>query len=167
MDPLVAGGARRRRLRDLAATARVISVVVLTDEQVQASSPSCRAATPGTVIAVHSTIDAATAPAAGRARRSAGSHVLDVALTGGPGGAAEGTLVAMVGGDRAAYERAKPVFETWSSLQLYFGTSGAAFGRRLPATCCSSSGTRRRRDRAARGGGGSRSDQARGRDPAQ
>jgi 3-hydroxyisobutyrate dehydrogenase-like beta-hydroxyacid dehydrogenase len=51
--------------------------------------------------------------------------VLDVALTGGPSGAANGQLVAMVGGDRDAYEQAKPVFSRWASLLLYFGPSGA------------------------------------------
>jgi 3-hydroxyisobutyrate dehydrogenase-like beta-hydroxyacid dehydrogenase len=113
-------------LRDLASTASVISIVVLTDEQVRTVVGALiEVAAPGTVIAVHSTIDADTAPELAAAASMRGVHVLDVALTGGPAGAANGQLVAMVGGDRAAYNRAKPVFERWASLLLYFGPAGS------------------------------------------
>jgi 3-hydroxyisobutyrate dehydrogenase-like beta-hydroxyacid dehydrogenase len=127
MAPLVAAGARAASdLAELAATARVISVVVLTDQQVRdVVGELVDAAAPGTVIAVHSTIDARTAPELAAAAAARDVHVLDVALTGGPSGALDGTLVAMVGGDREAYESAKPVFETWASLLLYFGESGS------------------------------------------
>jgi 3-hydroxyisobutyrate dehydrogenase-like beta-hydroxyacid dehydrogenase len=125
--PLVDLGARAASdLRDLASTAGVISIVVLTDEQVRAVvGELVEIAAPGTVIAVHSTIDTKTAPLLAAAGERRGVHVLDVALTGGPSGAASGQLVAMVGGDRSAYERARPVFEHWASLLLYFGASGA------------------------------------------
>lgn len=127
MAPLVEVGARRATdLRDLASTARVISVVVLTDQQVrEVVAELIAVAAPGTVVAVHSTIDAETAPELAAAGAERGVHVLDVALTGGPSGALDGKLVAMVGGDRAAYETAKPVFEAWASLLLYFGDSGS------------------------------------------
>ena len=125
--PLVEAGARAAAdVKQLASAARVISVVVLTDQQVRdVVAELVDAAAPGTVIAVHSTIDAETAPELAELGAAHGVDVLDVALTGGPHGAEAGALVAMVGGDRAAYERAKPVFETWSSLQRYFGGSGA------------------------------------------
>jgi 3-hydroxyisobutyrate dehydrogenase-like beta-hydroxyacid dehydrogenase len=124
---LVAEGARSASgLSDLASTATVISVVVLTDKQVRdVVGELVEVARPGTVIAIHSTIDAETAPELAGSAAAHGIHVLDVALTGGPGGAAEGNLVAMVGGDRDAYELAKPVFAMWASLLLYFGPSGA------------------------------------------
>jgi 3-hydroxyisobutyrate dehydrogenase-like beta-hydroxyacid dehydrogenase len=125
--PLVEAGARAALdLRDLAATASVISVVVLTDEQVRTVvGELVEVAAPGTVLAIHSTIDVETAPALAAEGARRGVHVLDVALTGGPSGAASGQLVAMVGGDRGAYDLAKPVFERWASLLLYFGPSGA------------------------------------------
>jgi 3-hydroxyisobutyrate dehydrogenase-like beta-hydroxyacid dehydrogenase len=125
--PFVEAGARAATdLRDLATSAHIISVVVLTDDQVrEVVGELVAAAEPGTVIAVHSTIDTETAPLLAEAGARRGVHVLDVALTGGPGGAAEGTLVAMVGGDREAYEQAKPVFAAWASLLLYFGPAGA------------------------------------------
>jgi 3-hydroxyisobutyrate dehydrogenase-like beta-hydroxyacid dehydrogenase len=125
--PLVEAGARAAGgLAEVAASAQVISVVVLTDEQVRTVvAELVEVAAPGTVIAVHSTIGADTAPELEELGSRRGVHVLDVALTGGPSGAANGTLVAMVGGDRDAYERAKPVFATWASLLLYFGPAGA------------------------------------------
>jgi 3-hydroxyisobutyrate dehydrogenase-like beta-hydroxyacid dehydrogenase len=125
--PLVDLGAHAATdLRDLASTASVISIVVLTDEQVRTVVGALiEVAAPGTVIAVHSTIDADTAPELAAAASMRGVHVLDVALTGGPAGAANGQLVAMVGGDRDAYDRAKPVFESWASLLLYFGPAGS------------------------------------------
>jgi 3-hydroxyisobutyrate dehydrogenase-like beta-hydroxyacid dehydrogenase len=125
--PLVGAGARAAAdLRDLASTATVISIVVLTDEQVRTVvGELLEVAAPGTVIAIHSTIDVETAPLLAAAGASRGVLVLDVALTGGPSGAASGQLVAMVGGDREAYNQAKPVFERWASLLLYFGPSGA------------------------------------------
>jgi 3-hydroxyisobutyrate dehydrogenase-like beta-hydroxyacid dehydrogenase len=125
--PLADAGARAAvDLREVAASSQVISVVVLTDEQVrEVVTELAAAAEPGTIIAIHSTIDADTAPQLAELGAQRGVHVLDVALTGGPSGAAQGTLVAMVGGDRAAYEQVKPVFACWASLQLYFGPSGA------------------------------------------
>jgi 3-hydroxyisobutyrate dehydrogenase-like beta-hydroxyacid dehydrogenase len=125
--PFVEAGARSTGdLSDVAASSRVISVVVLTDEQVrEVVGQLVEAAEPGTVIAVHSTIDADTAPHLAEMGARRGVHVLDVALTGGPGGANNGTLVAMVGGDREAYDYAKPVFACWASLLLYFGPAGA------------------------------------------
>ncbi|HVW80845.1 MAG TPA: NAD(P)-dependent oxidoreductase [Mycobacteriales bacterium] len=124
---LSAAGARGAAdLADLASTASVISVVVLTDGQVRdVIGELVECAKPGTVIAVHSTIDVDTAPELAALAAPRGIEVLDVALTGGPAGAANGQLVAMVGGDRGAYEQAKPVFERWASLLLYFGPSGS------------------------------------------
>jgi 3-hydroxyisobutyrate dehydrogenase-like beta-hydroxyacid dehydrogenase len=125
--PLVDAGARSAAdLAEVAASARVISVVVLTDGQVRdVVGALIDAAEPGTVIAIHSTIDTGTAPQLAEIGARRGVHVLDVALTGGPSGAANGQLVAMVGGDRDAYDQAKPVFARWASLLLYFGPSGA------------------------------------------
>ena len=46
-------------------------------------------------------------------------------------GAHEGTLAAMVGGDRTAYERAKPVFACWASLAVHMGPAGAGTRTKL------------------------------------
>jgi 3-hydroxyisobutyrate dehydrogenase len=57
--------------------------------------------------------------------------VLDAPVSGGAIGAAEGRLAVMVGGERAAYELAKPVFAHWASLVLHMGPAGAGTQTKL------------------------------------
>lgn len=117
-------GARFGTLKDLAVECDVISIVVLTDAQVRdVVGQLLEHATPGTVIAVHSTIDTHTAPELAAAAGDV--HVLDAPVSGGAIGAAEGRLAVMVGGERTAYERAKPVFSHWAELVLHVGPAGA------------------------------------------
>jgi len=49
---------------------------------------------------------------------------LNVGCSGGPSGAEQGTLALMVGGDREAFERCRPIFEALGSVIKYFGPSG-------------------------------------------
>ncbi len=124
--PYVEKGARFGSLKDLAMECDVISIVVLTDEQVrEVVGELLEHATSGTVIAIHSTIDIRTAPELAVAAAARGIDVLDAAISGGPVGAAEGRLAVMVGGERSAYETAKPVFEYWAELVLHVGPVGA------------------------------------------
>lgn len=122
--PYVEKGARFGTLQDLAVRCDVISVVVLTDAQVrEVVGELLEHATPGTVIAIHSTIDTHTAPEL--AARSGDVHVVDAPVSGGALGAAEGRLAVMVGAERPAYEKAKPVFGHWAELVLHVGPVGA------------------------------------------
>ncbi|HYA36438.1 MAG TPA: NAD(P)-dependent oxidoreductase [Candidatus Binataceae bacterium] len=52
------------------------------------------------------------------------SH-LDAPVSGGEPGAIDGTLTIMVGGDEAAFERARPLFEVLGKRITYMGPSGA------------------------------------------
>jgi 3-hydroxyisobutyrate dehydrogenase-like beta-hydroxyacid dehydrogenase len=54
-----------------------------------------------------------------------GVDFLDAPVSGGETGAIEGTLAIMVGGERSAFERAKPVFEHLGKRITYMGPSGA------------------------------------------
>lgn len=122
--PFVANGARFGSLKDLAVECDVISIVVLTDAQVRdVVAQLLEHATPGTVIAIHSTIDTHTAPEL--AAKAGSVHIVDAPVSGGPMGAAEGRLAVMVGAERAAYELAKPVFSHWAELVLHVGPAGA------------------------------------------
>ncbi|HVT64398.1 MAG TPA: NAD(P)-dependent oxidoreductase [Mycobacteriales bacterium] len=124
--PYVEKGARFGSLKDLARECDVISIVVLTDEQVrEVVGELLEHARSGTVIAIHSTIDIRTAPELAAAASAKGVDVVDAAISGGPVGAAEGRLAVMVGGERAAYEKAKPVFAHWADLVLHVGPAGA------------------------------------------
>ncbi len=124
--PYVDKGARAGTLKDLAVECDVISIVVLTDAQVRTVvGELLEHATPGTVIAIHSTIETGTAPELALEAQATGVHVLDAPVSGGAIGAADGRLAVMVGGERSAYETAKPVFAAWAGLVLHLGPAGA------------------------------------------
>lgn len=124
--PYVERGARFGSLKDLAMQCGVISVVVLTDGQVrEVVAELLEHATLSTVIAIHSTIDIRTAPELAATAAAKGVDLIDAAISGGPVGAADGRLAVMVGGERAAYEKAKPVFAHWAELILHVGPAGA------------------------------------------
>jgi 3-hydroxyisobutyrate dehydrogenase-like beta-hydroxyacid dehydrogenase len=116
----------------LGAACGVVSVMVRDDEQVRAVvaelAPGMAA---GGVIAVHSTIRAETAEVLAADLAPSGIALLDVPVSGGVVGAAEGSLAAIVGGDRDAYERAKPVFEHWATLVVHMGPAGAGTRTKL------------------------------------
>lgn len=55
----------------------------------------------------------------------AGAFALDAPVSGGDVGAQNGTLAIMVGGDKAAFEKAKPLFEAVGKNIVYEGPAGA------------------------------------------
>jgi 3-hydroxyisobutyrate dehydrogenase-like beta-hydroxyacid dehydrogenase len=130
--PFVERGARFGSLKELAVECDVISVVVLTDAQVRdVVGRLLEDATEGTVVAVHSTVETGTAAELAARAAPLRVHVLDAPVSGGAIGAAEGRLAVMVGGERSAYERAKPVFQHWASLVLHLGPAGAGTQAKL------------------------------------
>lgn len=60
----------------------------------------------------------------GKAFAAKGAHFLDSPVTGSTGGATNATLTFMVGGDTAAYERAKPYMEIMGKQFYYCGGPG-------------------------------------------
>lgn len=56
---------------------------------------------------------------------AAGHALLDAPVSGGPSGAAEGTLTMMIGGAEADYALARPVLEAMSARAPHVGPSGA------------------------------------------
>ncbi len=67
-------------------------------------------------------VDAARAIAEAAAAKRIG--FLDAPVSGGVGGAAAGTLTFMVGGDRAAFTRAAPLFEIMGQKAVHCGSAG-------------------------------------------
>jgi 3-hydroxyisobutyrate dehydrogenase-like beta-hydroxyacid dehydrogenase len=57
--------------------------------------------------------------------RAKGVDYLDAPVSGGESGAIEGTLTIMVGGDEAAFERARPLFDALGKRVTYMGGPGA------------------------------------------
>jgi 3-hydroxyisobutyrate dehydrogenase len=83
-----------------------------------------KAAKPGTLFIDSSTIDVATARDVHAAAKTARVDFLDAPVSGGVGGASAGTLTFMVGGDEAAFGRAKPILEKMGKNIFHAGGAG-------------------------------------------
>lgn len=77
------------------------------------------------VIADTSTLSPTAARDFARRAAEAGCAYLDAPVSGGPAGAAAGSLAMMVGGASGALERARPDLERLAARILHIGTSGA------------------------------------------
>lgn len=126
MAPLAELGATAAGSVAEVAAADVIGVTVLTDAQVRDVVGELAAhAKPGTVIAIHSTIEPGTAAELAQRLQPNGIHLVDAPVSGGAGAADKGELAVMVGADDTAYEIVKPVFKTWASMVVRAGEPGA------------------------------------------
>ncbi len=72
----------------------------------------------------HSTIAPKTATTLGRQLASVGCHFIDAPVSGGIEGAREGSLVAIVGGDKAIIERISPLLDCYTSKISLMGEIG-------------------------------------------
>jgi 3-hydroxyisobutyrate dehydrogenase-like beta-hydroxyacid dehydrogenase len=81
--------------------------------------------TPGSVIAIHSTVHPDTCRELAKNAESHGVSVIDAPVSGGGGAAAEGRLLVMVGGDAEVVERCRPVFETYADPVVHLGDLGS------------------------------------------
>ncbi|WP_027331956.1 NAD(P)-dependent oxidoreductase [Mycolicibacterium tusciae] len=132
MTPLAELGATLADSVSDVAQADVISVTVLNDGQVrEVVGQLAEHAKPGTVIAIHSTIEPDTASELADELRPRGIHIVDAPVSGGAGAADKGELAVMVGADDEAYERVKPVFKQWASLVVRAGAPGAGTRMKL------------------------------------
>ncbi|MBU3751083.1 MAG: NAD(P)-dependent oxidoreductase [Mycobacterium sp.] len=114
------------------AAAELISVTVLDDAQVRdVVGELAGHASPGTVIALHSTIADTTAVELAEQLAPQGIAVIDAPVSGGAGAADKGELAVMVGAPREVYERVKPVFKQWASLVIHAGDAGAGTRMKL------------------------------------
>ncbi len=119
-------------LAELARSARIISVMVLDDQQVdEVVKGILPFAQSGTVIALHSTIRASTAERLAVEAAERGVAVLDAPVSGGVLGASAGRLALLVGGDRAAFDRCREPFGRFADLMVHFGPAGAGTRAKL------------------------------------
>lgn len=132
MTPLVELGATIADDVAGVAVADVISVTVLNDAQVRdVVTELGEHAAPGTIIAIHSTIEPGTAPELAEQLAPKGIHIVDAPVSGGAGAADKGELAVMVGADEEAYGLVKPVFKKWASLVVRAGEPGAGTRMKL------------------------------------
>lgn len=132
MAPFAEAGATVAASVTEVAAADLIDVTVLDDAQVrEVVGELAEHAGAGTVIAIHSTIGAATAAELADRYGAQGIHVIDAPVSGGAGAAEKGQLATMVGAPRDVYERVKPVFKQWASLVIHAGEPGAGTRMKL------------------------------------
>jgi 3-hydroxyisobutyrate dehydrogenase-like beta-hydroxyacid dehydrogenase len=114
---------------ELAAGSDIISLCVRDDDGIRAVTSGedgvLAGVAPGSVIAVHSTVHPDTVRELSVAAREKGAVVVDAPVSGGQPAASAGRLLVMVGGDREAVERCRPVFATFGDPVVHLGPLGA------------------------------------------
>jgi 3-hydroxyisobutyrate dehydrogenase len=80
---------------------------------------------PGQIVIDMSTVAPAAERAISARLKAKSVEYLDAPVSGGDIGARDGTLAIMVGGDAAAFERARPLFELMGKRITHMGASGA------------------------------------------
>lgn len=126
---VAAGATAATSVAALAEACDVVCVMVRDDDQVRAVAADVWGA--GRTLVVHSTVAPET-PAELEARAAEhGAQLLDAPVSGGPMGAAEGTLAIMVGGSGAAYDAARPALEVMGAKVVHAGPIGAGTRMKL------------------------------------
>ncbi|GAB4267967.1 MAG: 3-hydroxyisobutyrate dehydrogenase [Pararhodobacter sp.] len=80
---------------------------------------------PGAVLCDCSTVDVESARAVAEQAAAAGLGALDAPVSGGVGGATNGTLTFMVGGPEEAFATVKPLFDIMGQKAVHCGAAGA------------------------------------------
>jgi 3-hydroxyisobutyrate dehydrogenase len=133
VDELVAlGGMAVTSVAELAAGSDVISIVVVSDEQVrEVGATIVEHARPGTAVLVHSTVRPSTVVELGELGAAKGVAVLDVSVNGGSEKASRGTLTLMIGGDEPTARRLWPLFTAFGENVFYMGPTGSGVVAKL------------------------------------
>lgn len=123
-----AGGLKAAQAADVAAGAEAIVTMLPSGRQVRevylGPGGLIAAAAPGTLLIDSSTIDVDTARAVAAAAEAAGLLMVDAPVSGGVGGATNGTLTFMVGGPDAAFAKAEPLLEAMGKTIVHAGGAG-------------------------------------------
>lgn len=133
---LVAAGARAASTaREVAATSDVVGVCVRDDSEVRGvvlgDDGVLAGAAPGLVVAIHSTVLPRTVREIAAELAARGVAVVDACITGGAGGAAQGKLTYMVGGEGETLEKCRPVFATSAERIVHTGPLGSGVSVKL------------------------------------
>ncbi len=146
VEAAVARGARAAASpAEAARSGEFVHVCVMYTDQVEqivfGPGGIAEVARPSTLLVDHSTIDAGRSAAmAERLRRETGAGWLDAPVSGGPPGAAEGSLAMFVGGEARDVERAGPVLADLARRHTLMGSQGAGLltkmvNQMLVSTC--------------------------------
>lgn len=107
--------------------ADIVCVTVHDDAQVLkvVDSHLIEVMAPDGIVVLHSTVTVATVGEARHRCQRRGRHLVDVAVSGGPAGARDGTLVLIAGGEPELLERLQPLFDTYCSEVILCGPAGS------------------------------------------
>lgn len=130
MAPLLTAGAMAgESAAHVAATSEIILTMVTdtraVEEVVLGERGIARGVRPGALVIDHSTIDLAGARRIAGELGALGVEMLDAPVSGGSAAAEAGTLAIMVGGSKAALDRATPVLSCYATHIVHIGPSGA------------------------------------------
>jgi len=130
MRELTAFGAKAARSADeIGAHGEIIEIVVVDDRQVEAAllgeGGALSAAKRGSIIVIHSTVHPRTVRKLAEQAAAKGVTLIDAEVSGGERGAIAKTLCYMVGGDKAAFERCRPIFATSGANIFHLGALGS------------------------------------------
>jgi 3-hydroxyisobutyrate dehydrogenase len=133
LEELRAAGAKvATSAAELAANVGLVCVMVRDDEQVRnVFDQLLIGASKDLLVAVHSTVAPDTAAALAERASPSGVQVVDAPVSGGPVGAADGTLAIMVGGSEEDFERCREPFALMGAKVLHAGPVGAGTQMKL------------------------------------
>ena len=124
--------------REVGERSEVVLAVVVDAAQVEAVFLGTGAgdgvlagARPGTIFVVHSTVSPLTCRRLAEAARPRGVHVVDAAVSGAEARSEAGTLTLMVGGEREAVERCRPIFDVVGEHVFHVGALGQGLAAKL------------------------------------
>lgn len=110
---------------EVAAASDLVCLCVVDDQGVEEVAEGVLAGfRKGGIIAVHSTVHPDTCRRLAERALGQGVSVLDAPVSGGGRGAAEGTLLVMVGGPGEAVEVCRPVFSSYGDPVVHLGDVG-------------------------------------------
>jgi 3-hydroxyisobutyrate dehydrogenase-like beta-hydroxyacid dehydrogenase len=130
MQELAALGAKTARsTQEIGAHGEIVELVVVDDAQVEAvtfeEGGVLSSAKSGTIIAIHSTVHPRTVRNIAALAQAKGVTVIDAEVSGGERGAYAKSLCYMVGGDKQAFEKCRPLFATSGANIFHLGELGA------------------------------------------
>jgi 3-hydroxyisobutyrate dehydrogenase-like beta-hydroxyacid dehydrogenase len=122
--------------RELGAFADILECSIAGDERIESAvcgqpGGALEGMRPGSVIALHSTMNPTAVRRINERARTVGVDVVDAQVTGGHHGAQARTLTMMVGGDAAVLECCRPLFEASCKRIYHMGPVGCGAGAKL------------------------------------
>jgi 2-hydroxy-3-oxopropionate reductase len=136
LSEVVARGAKKASSNgEIGAHGEVVCICVLNGQQtlevVLAPDGVLATAQPGSVIAIHGTIEPAVLAHLAKAAELRGVELIDAPVSGSEPGAKAKTMSYMVGGSVQAFEKCRPIFETSGQNVIYTGEAGTGIRAKL------------------------------------